>query len=691
MPPAPASLARRLAVLGGIVVLTLGTVGSASAAAPLAMKARQVRQAWDSATTRPNGRVIVTFEAGTTTAERSAAAKALGLTDGRALRGTPARAYGLGSTSMARLRSLPPGVESITPDVRLARDLDPADEPGWDYLWGLHNTGQSILGQPGTSNIDIDALQAYGISKGDPAVVVAVIDDGVDFGHPDLAARAWTNPGESGGGRESNGNDDDDNGYVDDVHGWDFCNGDNSVHDFDHDAHGTHVAGTIAASLDGQGVVGVAPQVSIMALKFIDDDPDKECGLTSQAIEAIEYAKHFGVVISNNSYGMRGQAEDFEPLRDAIETSGMLYVTSAGNDGIDNDTDGSPAFPASFDLPNVVTVAAADKDGGLADFSNYGQTTVDISAPGVHILSSVPIDSDNPEPELQWEWMNGTSMAAPHVTGVAALLASQNPSFRVTAGVNGLRSRLLTASKALPLSVGDTVTGRMIDARFALDTVAPTPQAPNSHAFSVGSTLGTTTVNTIVGWPAATDDASGVRNYTVEQQVNAGPWTTAIAGTTARTTTRALAFNASNRFRVKSLDRAGNLSGFVTGPVVLPKLYQETTSLATYTGTWSTVGYSPASGGRERYATRAGAAVSFRFTGRAVAVIAPKGATRGSARVYVDNVYAGAISLYRSSTLNRVVVFGRSWTSSGTHTVKLVLVGTAGRPRVDIDAFAILR
>ena len=139
------------------------------------------------------------------------------------------------------------------------------------------------------------------------------------------------------------------------------------------------------------------------------------------------------------------------------------------------------------------------------------------------------------------------------------------------------------------------------------------------------------------------------------------------------------------------MDRAGNFSGVMTGPAVKPVLYQETTSLATYGGTWSSANSTAASDGRLRYATRAGASVSFRFTGRAVAVVAPKGSTRGSAKVYVDGVYAGAISLYRSASVSRVIVFGKSWTVSGTHTVKLVVVGTAGRPRVDIDGFAILR
>ena len=155
----------------------------------------------------------------------------------------------------------------------------------------------------GSPDADIDARQALGITTGDPATVVAVIDDGVDFSHPDLAGRAWTNPGESGDGRETNGIDDDGNGYIDDVHGWDFCHDDNTVHDPDQDFHGTHVAGTIAASLNGVGVVGVAPNVSIMALKFISDDMPKDCGLDSQAIAAIAYAKSFGVHIANASWG----------------------------------------------------------------------------------------------------------------------------------------------------------------------------------------------------------------------------------------------------------------------------------------------------------------------------------------------------------------------------------------------------
>ena len=412
-------------------------------------------------------------------------------------------------------------VVSVTPDLKLQRYDDPSGEPLWKLLWGLHNTGQrsstSRRVQPTWTST---ACEAEGVTGGDPAVIVAVIDDGVDFSHPDLADRAWTNPGESGGGKETNGVDDDGNGYIDDVHGWDFCNNDNTVHDFDQDFHGTHVSGTIAASLNGVGVVGVAPNVKIMALKFLGDGA--ACGDTSMALEAIAYAKSFGVVISNNSWGGRGPLSDFQPLYDAIRDSGMLFIISAGNDGIDNDTDPSPAYPATFDLPNIVSVAAADRHGGLADFSNFGRTTVDIAAPGVDIASAFPAETGFP---VGWAYLDGTSMASPHVTGVAALIASADPSFRTSAGVPALRARLLATGKSLPLTASDTVTGRMIDARFALDWQPPVAVAPNSYSFLVGSTLGSTSISSTIGWPAATDDAAGVRNYELDHQVGAGGWT----------------------------------------------------------------------------------------------------------------------------------------------------------------------
>jgi subtilisin family serine protease len=244
-------------------------------------------------------------------------------------------------------------------------------------------------------NVDINALQASTITQGSEDVVVAVIDDGVDFSHPDLADRAWENPGESGvddagNDKATNNIDDDDNGYIDDVNGYDLANDDNTVHDALEDGHGTHIAGTIAASVNNQGVVGVAPNVKIMAVKFLGGPFTTE----SNAIKAIEYASDNGAKISNNSWGYIGPPS--KALEQAIENSGMLFVAAAGNgggDGVGDDNDADRRFkeyPASYDSPNILTVAAVNNRGRLASFSNYGQKTVDISAPGVQVLSTVP-------------------------------------------------------------------------------------------------------------------------------------------------------------------------------------------------------------------------------------------------------------------------------------------------------------
>ena len=233
-------------------------------------------------------------------------------------------------------------------------------------------------------------------------------------------------PARSGGGKETNGVDDDGNGYVDDVHGWDFCHDDNTVHDFDDDFHGTHVAGTIAASLDGDGVVGVAPGVSIMALKFIGDDPD--CGLDSMAIAAIEYAKSFGVQIVNASWGGRGRPADaLRAARRDRATPGCSSWPPRATSGDDNDT--RPAADACRPRSTCRTSCR------WRPIDNYGRarlrsrttaaTTVDIAAPGEGILSSLPADSALPA--AGWGWLDGTSMAAPHVTGIAALIASACP------------------------------------------------------------------------------------------------------------------------------------------------------------------------------------------------------------------------------------------------------------------------
>jgi subtilisin family serine protease len=319
-----------------------------------------------------------------------------------------------------------------------------ADEPRFGELWGLNNTGQN----GGTPSVDMNALEASAVTQGDPNLVVAVIDTGVDFSHPDLSGRKWVNPGESGGGKETNGIDDDVNGFVDDVNGADFANNDGNP--FDDLGHGTHVSGTIAASVNDQGVVGVAPNVKIMGLKFLSAGG---FGSISDAIEALGYAKSKGAKISNNSWGCYcpGQA-----LQDAIDASGSLFVAAAGNDN--NNNDANPFYPASYTSNNVLSVAAVDRFGNKAWFSNYGATSVDISAPGVDILSTVPGNA--------YAYFSGTSMASPHAAGVAALAASDDPA--LLSDPVALKNHVMDTGKPVSAMAGITVTGDMVDAEAAV-------------------------------------------------------------------------------------------------------------------------------------------------------------------------------------------------------------------------------
>ena len=285
-----------------------------------------------------------------------------------------------------------PNVEYAEPNYIYQPDTTPND-PYYNNLWGQNNTGQNIAGTVGTVDADMDAPEAWNTTTGSSDVVIAVIDTGVDYLHEDLTANMWHNPGEI----PDNGIDDDSNGYIDDVYGIDAANNSGDPMDklLEDGGHGTHVAGTIAATgNNGKGVVGVSWNSKIMALKFLTTGG----GASSDAIECLNYViaqKNAGVniVASNNSWG----GGDFSAaLKDAIEAStnaGVLFLAAAGNgdsagNGIDNDT--SPHYPSSYDLPGIIAVAATDSDDNLASFSNYGATTVDLSAPGTYTLSSTP-------------------------------------------------------------------------------------------------------------------------------------------------------------------------------------------------------------------------------------------------------------------------------------------------------------
>jgi subtilisin family serine protease len=617
--------------------------------------------------------VLVRYSTDSTVAQRRAVASDLGLT---VLDTSPdsltqvVQGRGTSPATVRRKLADDPRVIAVSPNYRRELADEITDEPYFQDEWGLYNHGQTIDGTElttGINDIDIDGLEALRISQGLPSVVVAVIDDGVDFSHQDLAARAWTNPGEVAG----NGVDDDHNGFVDDIHGWDFCHNDATLHDAGKDGHGTHVAGTIAASLNGSGVVGIAPGIKIMALKFIEQN-NNSCGLDSQAIDAIDYAASFGVPIINASWGGAG---DSSVLDSAIAGSGALFVAAAGNAGQNIDLPQNEFFPAESTVPNILAVAAVDQRGLRADFSNYGPKSVDIGAPGTNILSDYPGG---------YAWIDGTSMAAPHVSGVAALVAS-TAGGTVTPAT--LKNRILVRGTPLASMSGKTVTGRLLNAWRAIDVTGPTAQPVSRYSIDAGSVVGST-VSTTISWPAATDQ-SGVLSYVVRRKVGSGAWTVLANAQTSRSLRTALTVNSLTAFGIAGRDGAGNVGASADSPAVRATMFQEGTSLATYSGRWTTTSSSTASNGKLRTSTQAGAWVQFRRSARSIGIVGRQGPTSGKAKVYVDGVFVATIDLYRSTARSRVVLFSQSWPTAGIHSVKLFVSGTSSRPRIDIDGWAV--
>ncbi len=356
-----------------------------------------------------------------------------------------------------------PHVASFQRDDTVLGPQSVPNDPAFPQLTGL----ESGRGASDPQDTDIDAAEAWEITTGSREIVVAVIDTGVDYTHPDLAANIWTNPGEVAG----DGIDNDHNGFIDDVHGYDFHNSDGDP--FDDHRHGTHVAGTIAAvGNNGIGVVGVNWQSSIMALKYLDSTNK---GLTSDAKRAINYATMMrqrdedpvNIRVINASWGGPGGFDI--GMRDEIANageSGILFVAAAGNGdilgrGVDNDL--RPFYPANYNLDNVISVAASDQNDRLAPFSNFGKTSVDLAAPGIGILST--------EPGGTLASRNGTSMAAPHVSGVAALVWANVP----YATVAEVRAAILRGVDELDSLKNRVATGGRLNAFGALtiDTIAP--------------------------------------------------------------------------------------------------------------------------------------------------------------------------------------------------------------------------
>nr|WP_158217329.1 S8 family serine peptidase [Microbulbifer agarilyticus] len=357
-----------------------------------------------------------------------------------------------------------PDVEYVAPNSAFQLQSLPNDYT--PSQWGLLNDGESD-GVPGA---DIDADQGWAIRNSAEDVVIAVIDTGIDYTHPDLAGNMWVNEGEI----PNNNIDDDGNGFIDDVHGYDFADKDGDP--IDTDSHGTHVAGIIGAEgNNGIGISGVAWKAKLMAVKIFADN--SKVTYASDIVSGILYAADMGARVSNNSYGgvfNDAVAEEIfnRPIADAIRYAGeadMLFVAAAGNNGFNADAMLGVTSPATIDLPNVISVAASTRTDERASFSNYGVVGADIAAPGKDILSTIP--------GAEYASYSGTSMAAPFVAGAAALVAAQFPEL----SAEELRAVLIQSAEPAEALAGVSISGGRLNLQRAL-THIPTGSCPTYSA-----------------------------------------------------------------------------------------------------------------------------------------------------------------------------------------------------------------
>jgi subtilisin family serine protease len=482
----------------GIVAFTAGLAGATPDAIAHTENPDALRRAKEALAQNPDldripNQIIVRFN--TADAHLTSAARAL--VNGQLIRklkgvdGLEHLEVGMSIDRAIDMLNALPFVEYAEPDY-VVRAIAAPNDQFVSLQWGVNNTGQDIRGVLGVNDADIDGYEGWDIRTSAANIVVAVIDSGTQWNHPDLDSNIWSNADEI----PNNGIDDDNNGYIDDIRGWDFYNNDNNPDDAD--GHGTHVAGTIGAEgNNGIGVAGVAWDVQIMPLRFIGPFG----GSTSDAIDAVNYAVANGAQISNNSWGGGGFSN---AMRDAISNAGAnghLFVAAAGNDGVN--TDSVPHYPSSYNNDNIISVAGTDNRGLLTDnnvwASNYGASSVDIGAPGNDIASTYSGSS--------YVWSSGTSMASPHVSGAAALVWAQNPGWTYAQ----VRDKLLNSATPNASLAGKCVTGAVLNLHAALSGGGgnPTNTAPNATIASPGNNATFTQGASISFVGSASDNEDG--------------------------------------------------------------------------------------------------------------------------------------------------------------------------------------
>jgi subtilisin family serine protease len=404
--------------------------------------------------------VLVKFRPGTAAADKANARGRAGAVGAETITTPLMTQLGTGDLELLQL---PPGMTVANAMGRLkAHFAVEYAEPNWIYyhdatsndtyytngsLWGMYGASTTPANQFGSGAA---AAWAAG-GTGSNTVYVGIIDEGYMYTHEDLAANAGTNPGEIAG----NGKDDDGNGYVDDVYGWDFDGNNSSVFDGTGDDHGTHVAGTIGGvGGNGKGVAGVVWNVKLLNAKFLGN----RGGTTANAIKAVDYftdlkTRHgLNLVATNNSWGGGGFSQALQDAISRANGAGILFIAAAGNSTYNCET--SNCYPAEYPNANVIAVASITSTGAISSFSNYGATTVDLGAPGSSILSTVPASSKG-KIVSGYASYSGTSMATPHVTGAAALYAATHPG----ASASTIKNAIMGSTTPTASLNGKTLTG----------------------------------------------------------------------------------------------------------------------------------------------------------------------------------------------------------------------------------------